>query len=110
MNKKIFKAIDFFCGGGGMTYGLRQAGIDVVAGVDIDKEAKEKCKPATAYQKKNGTFLAVPFAKPEQQAELTDIPVFYREYKILPGYTEYNPKMVCNPSFVTACFETFLKK
>ena len=41
MNKKIFKAIDFFCGGGGMTYGLRQAGIDVVAGVDIDKEAKE---------------------------------------------------------------------
>lgn len=24
-----------------MTYGLRQAGIDVIAGVDIDKEAKE---------------------------------------------------------------------
>lgn len=34
------KAIDFFCGGGGMTHGLRQAGIDVIAGVDIDKEAK----------------------------------------------------------------------
>ena len=28
-----YRAIDFFCGGGGMTYGLRQAGIDVVAGV-----------------------------------------------------------------------------
>ena len=28
-----FKAIDFFCGGGGMTCGLRQAGIDVIAGV-----------------------------------------------------------------------------
>lgn len=27
-----FKAIDFFCGGGGMTCGLRQAGIDVIAG------------------------------------------------------------------------------
>lgn len=39
-NKK-YKAIDFFCGGGGMTCGLRQAGIDVIAGVDIDKEAKE---------------------------------------------------------------------
>lgn len=76
----------------------------------VDNEAKEKCKPATAYQKKNGTFLAVPFAKPEQQTELTDIPVFYLEYKILPGYTEYNPETVCNPSFVTACFETFLKK
>ena len=40
-NSKRFKAIDFFCGGGGMTCGLRQAGIDVIAGVDIDKEAKE---------------------------------------------------------------------
>lgn len=36
-----FKAIDFFCGGGGMTCGLRQAGIDVIAGVDIDNNAKE---------------------------------------------------------------------
>lgn len=31
-----FKAIDFFCGGGGMTCGLRQAGIEVIAGVDFD--------------------------------------------------------------------------
>lgn len=38
---KKYKAIDFFCGGGGMTYGLRQAGIDVIAGVDIDHDAKE---------------------------------------------------------------------
>lgn len=29
MRKDGFKAIDFFCGGGGMTCGLRQAGIDV---------------------------------------------------------------------------------
>lgn len=36
-----FKAIDFFCGGGGMTCGLRQAGIDVIAGVDFDKNARE---------------------------------------------------------------------
>ena len=41
MSEKIYKAIDFFCGGGGMTHGLRQAGIDVIAGVDLDKEAKE---------------------------------------------------------------------
>ena len=41
MLQKQYKAIDFFCGGGGMTCGLRQAGIDVIAGVDIDKEAKE---------------------------------------------------------------------
>lgn len=39
--QRQLKAIDFFCGGGGMTYGLRQAGIDVIAGVDIDEEARE---------------------------------------------------------------------
>lgn len=33
-DRRVFKAIDFFCGGGGMTCGLRQAGIDVIAGVD----------------------------------------------------------------------------
>lgn len=35
------RAIDFFCGGGGMTQGLRQAGVDVVAGVDFDQDAQE---------------------------------------------------------------------
>lgn len=38
--KKI-KAIDFFCGCGGMTYGLRLSGIDVFVGMDIDKSCKE---------------------------------------------------------------------
>lgn len=41
MNPNQFKAIDFFCGGGGMTCGLRQAGVDVIAGVDFDKDAQE---------------------------------------------------------------------
>lgn len=40
MKNNKYTAIDFFCGGGGMTCGLRQAGIDVIAGVDFDKEAK----------------------------------------------------------------------
>lgn len=31
----MLKAIDFFCGAGGMTHGLLRAGIDVLAGVDI---------------------------------------------------------------------------
>lgn len=30
------KAVDLFCGVGGLTYGLRKAGIPVVAGIDID--------------------------------------------------------------------------
>ena len=36
-----FSAIDFFCGGGGMSCGLRQAGVNVIAGVDLDPDAKE---------------------------------------------------------------------
>ena len=54
MEKRLqrYKAIDFFCGGGGMTYGLRQAGIDVIAGVDIDKEAK-----ATYEHNNKGTIF-----------------------------------------------------
>lgn len=37
----MIKAIDFFCCGGGMTSGFRQAGIDVLAGIDIDRKCKE---------------------------------------------------------------------
>ncbi|MDE0555476.1 MAG: DNA cytosine methyltransferase [Candidatus Poribacteria bacterium] len=33
-------AVDLFCGVGGLTYGLQQAGINVVAGLDID----ERCR------------------------------------------------------------------
>lgn len=75
----------------------------------VDKDAKEKCKPATAYQKKNSTFLALPFAKPEQKQEISNLPLFYREYKTLPAYVEYNDELVCSPAFINACFETFLK-
>ena len=30
------KAVDLFCGVGGLTYGLQKAGIPVIAGIDID--------------------------------------------------------------------------
>ncbi len=33
-------AVDLFCGAGGLTYGLRQAGIKVEAGIDIDSQAE----------------------------------------------------------------------
>lgn len=35
-NAPTIRAIDLFCGVGGLTHGLAQAGIDVVAGIDID--------------------------------------------------------------------------
>ena len=76
----------------------------------VDKDVKEKCKPATAYQKKNGTFLALPFSKPEQKDELVEFPMFYQEYKTLPGYVEYSDALALNKAFLTACFDSFLKK
>ncbi|OIP85889.1 DNA (cytosine-5-)-methyltransferase [Candidatus Saccharibacteria bacterium CG2_30_41_52] len=44
--KKI-EAIDLFCGIGGLTYGLREAGVDVIAGLDNDKTCRY------AYEKNN---------------------------------------------------------
>lgn len=36
MPKPCVAGIDLFCGVGGLTYGLQKAGIDVVAGIDLD--------------------------------------------------------------------------
>lgn len=41
------KAVDFFCGAGGVTCGFKQAGIDVVVGIDIDATCKD------TYEKNN---------------------------------------------------------
>ena len=35
------KAIDLFCGAGGLTLGLRRAGLDVLAGIDLDLDVGE---------------------------------------------------------------------
>ena len=46
-------AVDLFCGAGGLTHGLLQAGIKVEAGIDIDEQARH------AYEENNpgATFL-----------------------------------------------------
>ena len=38
---KGLRAIDFFCSGGGMSFGLQQVGINVVAGIDFDPGCKD---------------------------------------------------------------------
>lgn len=35
------KAVDFFCGGGGMSYGMQEAGVQVLAGIDYEAKCKE---------------------------------------------------------------------
>lgn len=39
MNK--LKAVDFFCGAGGMSCGFSQAGVQILAGIDIEKQFEE---------------------------------------------------------------------
>lgn len=46
-------AIDFFCSGGGMTFGFKKAGIDVIAGIDIDIN----CKKTYELNNPNSYFL-----------------------------------------------------
>lgn len=41
MDTNKLKAVDFFCGAGGMSYGLLNAGINILAGIDIDENCKK---------------------------------------------------------------------
>lgn len=48
----------------------------------VDKEAKQKCRPATAYQKKKGSFLPLPLKNCRKPY------LFYHSYKTFPPYLE----------------------
>ena len=45
----IINALDLFCGVGGLTYGVQNAGINVVAGFDFEKSCQ------FAYEKNNNS-------------------------------------------------------
>ncbi len=51
MNK--LKAVDFYCGGGGMSLGMSQAGISVLAGIDNEN----KCKATYEFNIKGAKFI-----------------------------------------------------
>lgn len=52
MRKTNLKAVDFFCSAGGVTCGFKQAGINVLGGIDSDINCK------ITYEKNNdATFL-----------------------------------------------------
>lgn len=44
MSYKKLKAVDFFCSGGGMSYGMQEAGIQILAGIDVDESCEETYK------------------------------------------------------------------
>ncbi len=66
------KAIDFFCGAGGMTNGFSKAGIDVIAGLDFDKD----CQMTYEYNNQNSKFILadiknLSFEEFEKQTRIT---------------------------------------
>jgi len=52
-NKSKIKAVDFFCGGGGMSYGMQKAGVNVLAGIDYE----ERCKKTYEANVKGAKFI-----------------------------------------------------
>lgn len=65
-NKIKFKAVDFFCGAGGVTCGFEEEGIEVIVGIDKDKSCKE------TYEENNkAQFLEADISKLEKK-KLTD--------------------------------------
>ena len=55
-NNFNLKAVDFFCGAGGLTYGLKNSGIQVIAGIDNDSSCKatfEKNNKGTVFIEKD---------------------------------------------------------
>ena len=81
---KSISAVDLFCGVGGLTYGLQQAGIPVNAGLDIDATCRY------AYQQNNQT----PFiCKDLRSIESQSISTLYPEgdIKLLVGCAPCQP-------------------
>ncbi|MGG7033800.1 MAG: DNA cytosine methyltransferase [Flavobacterium sp.] len=65
-NHRVLKAVDFFCSGGGMSYGMQQAGIEILAGIDFD----ENCKATYEANIKGAEFIhADVFDLTEQELE-----------------------------------------
>ena len=57
-----FNVIDFFCGAGGMSYGLYSAGFKVLAGIDNDQDCQKTYEsniPGAYFIKHDITTLTV---------------------------------------------------
>lgn len=65
-NPKKLAAIDLFCGVGGLTHGLKQAGIPVMAGFDLDGACK------FSYEKNNDAVFVAKNIKDITTKELLD--------------------------------------
>lgn len=68
---KKLKAIDFFCSGGGMSFGLQKSGIDVIAGVDFDPE----CKDTYETNVKGAKYILADVEKLKEDELAKEVPI-----------------------------------
>ena len=78
-------AIDLFCGVGGLTYGVQQAGINVVAGYDIDDKSK------FAYEYNNDAKFILKDIKEIEDDEILALYPKDTDIKILIGCAPCQP-------------------
>jgi DNA (cytosine-5)-methyltransferase 1 len=95
MGTKLIGAVDLFCGAGGLTYGLRRAGIDVKLGIDIDGHCRF---PFEANNRTRFALKSVADVTPKEiKAAWGDKP-----YKLLAGCAPCQPFSTysngCDPS------------
>lgn len=77
MNNLI--ALDFFCGGGGMTYGLRKAGINVIAGIDFD----DTCRSTYTTNNPLSKFINIDVSKVHPRELKSHIKIKNRQRNLL---------------------------
>ena len=78
-------AVDLFCGVGGLTYGVQKAGINVVAGFDIE----ESCKYAYEYNN-NAKFILKDITKLSSD-EVENLDPKNTDIKLLMGCAPCQP-------------------
>lgn len=94
----MIEAVDLFCGSGGLTCGLRQSGVKVLAGVDFENECQYQ------YEKNNGAkFLNWDIAK----TEAADVAALYSKgaVRVLAGCAPCQPFSKYNNGIDTSLSE-----
>ena len=90
----MIKAIDFFCGAGGLTRGLLDAGISVVAGVDVDKRIQK------TYETNNkpSRFIANDIAKINIETLRQNLGINPTDTTLYAACTPCQPFSTLNPT------------
>lgn len=93
MNSKKIKAIDFFCGAGGLTHGLKLSGIEVFAGVDVE----ESCR-GTYESNNNAKFInkSIVETTAKEVKELFSLNSTKDDYTMIAGCAPCQPYSMMN--------------